>query len=294
MNDTGQHHSRGQHRKVQRIILIEGAANLSVLIAKTIVGISTGSLAILGDALHSLTDLANNIVAWVVIRLSSMPADREHPYGHRKFETLAVFFLASLLVVLAFQLALNAIRKEDKEIVSGSLELGIMVGVLCINVVVAWWQRRWAQRLQSDILLADASHTFSDVLVTLTVIAGWQLSALGYLWLDRICALGVAALILYLAYSLFRRAVPTLVDQYAIDPELLIAAVHEVKGVRDVVRVRSRWIGSSPAVDMVISVEPTLSTTDSHEISEKVELLIEQRFHITDVSIHVEPHNNYE
>lgn len=282
-----------RHRKVQHVILIEGAANLSVLVAKAIVGFSTGSLAILGDAVHSLTDLANNIVAWVVIRLSSMPADREHPYGHRKFETLAVFFLASLLVVLAFELGLNAIRKEHTEIASGPWELGTMFGVLLINVSVAWWQRRWAKRLHSDILLADASHTFSDVLVTLTVIAGWQLSALGYLWLDRLCALGVSALILYLAYGLFKRAIPTLVDQYAIDPDVLVDAVQEVKGVRDVVRVRSRWIGSSPVVDMVISVDPELTTADSHEISDRIEELIEKRFHITDVSIHVEPHNHH-
>ncbi|WP_455196520.1 cation diffusion facilitator family transporter [Kaarinaea lacus] len=281
-----------RHAKVQRVILIEGAANLSVLIAKTVVGFSTGSLAILGDALHSLTDLANNVVAWVVIRLSNAPADREHPYGHRKFETLAVFFLASLLVVLAFELGLNAIRKEDTEIASGPLELGIMVGVLVINISIAWWQRRWAKRLKSDILLADASHTFSDVLVTLTVIAGWQLSAIGYLWLDRLCALGVSALILYLAYSLFKRAIPTLVDQYAIDPDVLITTVQEVKGVKDVLRVRSRWVGSSPAVDMVISVDPELTTADSHDISDEVESLIEKRFHITDVSIHVEPHNS--
>lgn len=281
-----------RHAKVQRVILIEGAANLSVLIAKTVVGFSTGSLAILGDALHSLTDLANNVVAWVVIRLSNAPADREHPYGHRKFETLAVFFLASLLVVLAFELGLNAIRKDDTEIASGPLELGIMVGVLVINISIAWWQRRWAKRLKSDILLADASHTFSDVLVTLTVIAGWQLSAIGYLWLDRLCALGVSALILYLAYSLFKRAIPTLVDQYAIDPDVLIAAVQEVKGVQEVLRVRSRWVGSSPAVDMVISVDPELTTTDSHDISDEVENLIEKHFHITDVSIHVEPHNS--
>lgn len=281
-----------RHAKVQRVILIEGAANLSVLIAKTVVGFSTGSLAILGDALHSLTDLANNVVAWVVIRLSNAPADREHPYGHRKFETLAVFFLASLLVVLAFELGLNAIRKDDTEIASGPLELGIMVGVLVINISIAWWQRRWAKRLKSDILLADASHTFSDVLVTLTVIAGWQLSAIGYLWLDRLCALGVSALILYLAYSLFKRAIPTLVDQYAIDPDVLIAAVREVKGVQEVLRVRSRWVGSSPAVDMVISVDPELTTTDSHDISDEVENLIEKHFHITDVSIHVEPHNS--
>ena len=87
-----------QEKDVQRVILIEGTANFIVLIAKVVVGFTTGSLAIIGDAIHSLTDVINNIVAWVVTRLSSLPPDREHPYGHRKFETLAVFFLASFAV----------------------------------------------------------------------------------------------------------------------------------------------------------------------------------------------------
>ena len=278
-----------RHYQIKRVIVIEGLANLVVLIAKTIVGVSTGSLAVIGDALHSLTDVANNVVAWFVIHMSFVPADREHPYGHHKFETLAVFFLASLLVILAFELGLNAIQKEQSEIVSGNLELVIMLAVLVINIVIASWQRFWARRLKSDILLADASHTFSDVLITSTVIVGWQLSAHGYPWLDRLCALGVAALILYLAYSLFKKAIPTLVDQYAVDPELVTSVIQDVKGVRNVLRVRSRWIGSIRAVDMVISVDPELSTADSHEIANKVESLIEQRFHITDISIHIEP-----
>ncbi len=99
MNNNSQ-----RDKSVQKVILIEGAVNVVVLLAKLFVGLSTGSLAVVGDAIHSLTDVANNIVAWVVTRISSSPPDREHPYGHRKFETLAVFFLASLLVVLSFGL----------------------------------------------------------------------------------------------------------------------------------------------------------------------------------------------
>jgi cation diffusion facilitator family transporter len=277
-------------RNIQRVILIEGAANLLVLILKLVVGIATGSLAVLGDAIHSLTDVANNIVAWIVIRLSAMPADREHPYGHRKFETLAVFGLASLLAVLAFELAVHAIRREEAEIVSGPWELGIMLSVLVINIILASWQRFWAGRLQSDILLADASHTFADVLTTVVVIAGWQLSAMGFPWLDRLCALGVAGLVLYLSYQLFKRATPALVDQFAVDPEALKSAVMQIPGVKHVDHVRSRWIGSDRAVDLVISVRPELTTEDSHQIADNVELLVEQRFHVADVSVHVEPY----
>jgi len=274
---------------VQRVILIEGSVNFVVLVAKLVVGLSTGSLAIVGDAIHSLTDVVNNIVAWIVLRISSSPPDREHPYGHRKFETLAVFFLASLLVVLSFELAMHAINKDDTEIENSVWGLGIMLVVLIINIALATWQRKWARKLKSDILLADATHTFADVLTTIVVIVGWQLSAMGYLWLDRICALGVSFLVFYLAYSLFKRAFPILVDQFALDPGLLSNSIQEVQGVRKVNRVRSRWIGSEKSVDIVISVDPELSTTDSHNIATNVESLIEEKYGVSDISIHVEP-----
>ena len=275
--------------QVRRVILIEGSANLLVLIAKMIVGLSTGSMGILADAVHSLTDLTNNIIAWIVIHFSSLPADRNHPYGHRKLETLAVFILASILVVLAFELALNAINKEYTEVVSSGLELIIMFCVLVINIIVTIWQRMWAKRLDSDILHADATHTFADVLITSTVIAGWQLSAIGYAWVDRLCALGVAILIFYLAYSLFRRAIPVLIDEYAIDPVELSNIIKTVSGVKNVYKIRSRWVGKTRAVDLVISVDSTLSTEASHTIADTIESLIESHFGTTDISIHVEP-----
>lgn len=278
-------------RQVQRIILIEGAANILVLAGKLIVGISTGSLAVLGDAVHSVTDITNNLVAWAVIKLSSQPADREHPYGHRKFETLAVFGLATLLAVLALELALHAIRRDKAEIGEDGWALAVMVGVLAVNVAIASWQRYWAKRLQSDILLADANHTFADVLTTVVVIGGWQLAARGYPWLDTVCALAVAALVLFLAYGLFKRALPALVDQFAVEPEILVRMVKDVAGVRSVNSMRSRWIGSRPAIDMVISVDPDLSTNEAHEIADRIEKLLLDRFQARDISIHIEPHN---
>ena len=276
-------------KNVQRVIVIEGTINFLVLLAKLAVGLSTGSLAIVGDAIHSLTDVINNIVAWIVTKISSSPPDREHPYGHRKFETLAVFFLASLLVVLSFELAMQAINKDDTEIENSAWGLGVMLVVLIINIALATWQRKWARKLKSDILLADATHTFADVLTTIVIIVGWQISAMGYHWLDRICALGVSLLVFYLAYSLFRRAFPILVDQFALDPELLSNSIQEVQGVLKVNRVRSRWIGSEKSIDLVISVDPELSTADSHNIASNVESLIEEKYGVSDISIHVEP-----
>jgi cation diffusion facilitator family transporter len=278
--------------KILRIILVEGLANLSVLAIKLLVGIGTGSLAVLGDAVHSLTDVINNFVAWLVTRHSAKPADSKHPYGHRKFETVAVFALAALLAILAFELVLHATTRETTEITTGRLELGLMFVVLTINIVISTWQRGWAKRLRSDILLADANHTLSDVLITASVIVGWQLSAMGWIWVDQLCALAVAGLILYLAFGLFKRTLPVLLDERAIEAEQLRAAVRSVDGVRAIHRVRSRWVGSARAVDLVIKVDAQLSTADAHEIADQLETLLAKRFDIHDVSIHVEPHTD--
>ena len=277
-------------QKIQQLIVIEGSANVLVLIAKMFVGLSTGSLAIIADAIHSLTDVANNIVAWIVIRLSAMPADREHPYGHRKFETIAVFALATLLAVLAIEIAKSAFSTESTDIVSGKLELTVMVIVLIINVCVAAWQRYWARKLKSSILMADAAHTFADVLTTIIVILGWQLSSYGFVIIDRLCALGVAGLVFYLAYRLFKTAFPVLVDEYAIDPEDIRESVLKIDGVKEVGRIRSRWVGSDIALDIVVSVDAELTTEASHHIADKIESMIEDEFSVADALIHIEPY----
>jgi cation diffusion facilitator family transporter len=279
-------------KQIRRVIFIEGSANFFILLVKTFVGFSTGSMAILGDAIHSLTDVANNVVAWFIAKISSQPADREHPYGHQKFETLAVFGLAALLTALAFELALHAIRREQTEIVTDPIALTLMFVVLTVNIGIAAWERMWAKKLQSDLLLADAAHTFADSLTTVVVIIGWQLSAMGYPWLDTVCALGVAGLVLYLAFGLFKKVVPVLVDGIAVEPESVIQLVKDVPGVRKVDRVRSRWVGSARAVDMVIFVDPDLSTAESHDIADAIEKLLEEKLQAQDVSIHIEPHKN--
>ena len=125
-----------------------------------------------------------------------------------------------------------------------------MLGVLVINILITIWQHRWAKRLDSDILRADATHTFADVLITSVVIGGWQLSAMGHAWVDRLCAIGVALLVFYLAYNLFRRAVPVLLDQYAIDPQELSNIIKRqrirsadrgyIKGLRDYLPISRR------------------------------------------------------
>lgn len=278
-----------RERQVRRVIVIEGLANMAVLSLKLVVGVSTGSLAVLGDALHSLSDVANNAVAWIVVRISVQPPDRHHPYGHRKFETLAVFVLATLLTVLGIELALGALRREAAPTIGDRWTLPLMLGVLVINVALATWEGAWARRLRSDILGADARHTFADVLTTVVVIVGWQVSARGYPWIDTVCAVLVAGLVLALAFGLFRRAIPILVDQIAIEPEAVGNVARAVPGVRRVKAVRSRSIGSSTAIDMIITVDPGITAAEAHAITDGIEESLRLDLSVEDVTIHVEP-----
>lgn len=276
-------------RQVRRVIVIEGLANVAVLALKLVVGVSTGSLAVLGDALHSLSDVANNAVAWFVVRISSQPPDRDHPYGHRKFETLAVFVLATLLTVLGIELALGALRREAQPTAGDPWALPLMLGVLLINVALASWEGAWARRLRSDILGADARHTFADVLTTIVVIVGWQLSARGYPWLDTVCAIAVAAFVLALAFGLFRRAIPILVDSIAVEPEAVGDVARAVDGVHRVTTVRSRSTGGSTAIDMVVTVDSRITAAEAHAITDAIEEALRTQLSVEDVTIHVEP-----
>jgi len=276
-------------RQVRRVIVIEGLANVAVLALKLVVGVSTGSLAVLGDALHSLSDVANNAVAWFVVRISAQPPDRHHPYGHRKFESLAVFVLATLLTVLGIELALGALRREAQPTVGDPWALPLMLGVLVINVALASWEGAWARRLSSDILGADARHTFADVLTTIVVIVGWQLSAHGYPWLDTVCAIAVAGFVLALAFGLFRRAIPILVDSIAVEPEAVGDVAGAVHGVRRVKTVRSRSTGGSTAIDMVVTVDSGITAAAAHAIADAIEEELRAQLSVEDVTIHVEP-----
>jgi len=277
-------------RQIERVLVSEGLANLAVMVAKATVGFQTGSVAVIGDAIHSLADFANNLVAFVATRIASAPPDSEHPYGHRKFETLAVFGIATLLSVLAIEIILGALDRDPREISQEPWGLALMLSVLAVNVLIAIWENRWARRLDSDILRADARHTVSDVLTTVAVIAGWQLAARGYRWLDALASVIVAAMILYLAYGLFQKAIPILVERSIANPEALSSVASAVDGVQETRRVRSRQGGSGPTIDLVVSVDPNLSTADSHAIADEIERVISEKFSVNDVTVHIEPH----
>lgn len=276
-------------RQVERVLIIEGIGNCCAMIAKLVVGSYSGSLAIMSDAVHSLSDVVNNFIAVVLMRIANRPPDASHPYGHKKFETLAVFGLAVLLAILAWEIGSRALRADLDPLVDTRWAIWVMLGVLAFNISLASWERREAKRLNSSLLSADAMHTFGDALTSVAVIAGWQLSLRGFPWLDRVLALAIGAFVLYLSFRLLLKALPNLTDEVALDAATVTSIAMRVPGVQSVRRVRSRWIGDSAAVDMIITVPNHTSTEVAHQLTDAIEQQLAEQLGIADVTIHVEP-----
>lgn len=276
--------------QVRTVIIVEGLADLVMMMTKLTVGISTNSAAIIGDALHSLTDLCNNIIAIIALRISEKPSDADHHYGHRKYEQLAVFALAVLLAVVAVELVINAFSHYGQSVSHSNIGLVVMILTLAVNIGLTVWQHYWARRLDSDLLNADAKHTLSDVLTTFAVIAGWQLAARGYALFDTIVALLVAAIIFYMAIKLFLRAIPILVDHSLYNPNDMQRVVLGVDKVKAVHQVRARTLREGGSADVVVCVDANLSTTQAHKVTEAIERALHEQFDLDDVVVHVEPY----
>ena len=162
-------------RSVRRVLWGTLALNIGVCLLKLIVGLWTGSLAIMADAIHSLTDSLNNVMGLVVMRWSAPPPDREHPYGHLKFEAIGALGIAAMLGIACFEVVKPAVMRlidgDRGHVTMNATAIGLMGVVLLVNIGVAWFERRAGLRLHSKLLLADAAQTFGDIWITLGVIA---------------------------------------------------------------------------------------------------------------------------
>ncbi|MFQ3616702.1 MAG: cation diffusion facilitator family transporter [Cyanobacteriota bacterium] len=278
---------------VRRVLLITLVLNLLVMALKATVGFLTGSLSLLADALHSVTDSANNILGLVASRFSSPYPDRNHPYGHQKFEAVGALGISAFLGIACFEILQGAIARilggGDPLTLEG-WELWLLLLVLGINIFVAFYERRVGERIGSPILLADARHTMSDVWVTITVLAGllgvW---VLGVQWLDVALAFPVALLVFWSGWQVLRENLPWLVDEMAIAPEKIHTIVTQVPGVVNCHSIASRGVvGRQVFIEMHLVVNAEDVDT-AHTITEAVEAVLEDTFSPVRTTIHVEP-----
>src|SRR5437870_11126057 len=165
------------------------AANLVVVGAKLAVAIASKSLAVFGSALDSSVDALNNVLALIVVRVAARAPDEDHPYGHGKFETLGALAIVVFLSITCFELVRSAIG----QLIAGGhvirmtdVGLVLLLATLATNILVAWYENRRGQELSSELLIADAAHTRTDVFITIGVLIGVLFSRQGHTWVDPI------------------------------------------------------------------------------------------------------------
>jgi cation diffusion facilitator family transporter len=278
--------------EVTRVLARVLAANLAVAIAKLTFGYLTTTVSIISDGFHSLTDAAANVVALVGLRASGKPPDLDHPYGHRKFETLTAAAIVALLVLVIVEVARTSLQHlwgTSAPRVTG-VSFGVMLATLAVNLGVVAYERRAAARLTSELLLADAMHTRSDVLTSLGVLASLVGVWLGFPILDPLIGLVVALVIGHTGFQIGRQASHILSDHIVMAEEDLRTVVMSVPGVLGCHHIRTRGTEDHVFLDLHVWVRGDSRLDEAHRLSHVVKDRLMKRYpQIVDAIIHIEP-----
>ena len=279
-------------RQVRGVLLAVLVANLAVVVVKFGVGLGIGSLAVVGDAVHSSVDAINNLFGLAVVRFASKGPDAEHPYGHAKFESLGALLIVVFLSLSVFELLRGAwarLWEGAPALVITPLQVALLAFTLLINIWVVWYETRAGRRLNSAILIADAAHTRVDVFITLAVLGGLGLSHLGYPAADPILAIVVAFLVVRVGWEIVGHSLPTLVDGAAVDEATIRQEAEGVEGVRSAYGIRSRTAAALSFAEVTIAVDGQENVAAAHRIADDVELRLRGHLGFYHVQVHVEP-----
>ncbi len=261
-----------KEREVRRVLVLTLLGNLLVAAAKVVIGLITRSLAMVSDGIHSSLDATSNVIGLLSTAVAARPPDATHPYGHRRFETLASMFVGGLLLLTGWEIARGSVARLRGNITPEitTLNFVVMIVTIVINLVVSTYERRVGKRLNSEFLLADAEHTRSDVFVSLTVIASLVAVQMGWAWVDAVAALGVVGLIGLAAWRIVSRSVNVLVDGAALEPIDVQRVVGELPGIQRVARVRSRGPADDIHLDLDVEVSAPTTTEQGAAIANEI------------------------
>jgi cation diffusion facilitator family transporter len=281
-----------RYTQVTRVLYRVLWLNLAVAVAKIALGYMTGAVSILSDGFHSLTDSASNVVALVGVSLARRPPDADHPYGHRKFETMASLAILVFLGVVLVQVLSASL---DRFLNGGAPRvfpegIGLMTVTLLVNIAVVAYELRAAKQLKSEVLRADAKHTRSDVLTSIAVLGALFGVWFGYPLLDPLAALFVAVFIGHACWSIAREASSILSDHIVIAEDDVRAVVQSVPQVLGCEKIRTRGAVDYAFLDLHLWLDGATALREAHTTSHVVKDRLMARFpQLADVVIHIEP-----
>ena len=298
MQSITKHESRNhqvfqfRYHEVAAVLVRVLILNLLVAGAKIAYGYATGAASILSDGFHSLTDAAANVLSLAGVRAARKPPDSDHPYGHRKFETLAatgIYVFLLFVVVEVVRSAVGRIRNGTSVQVT-VLSFGVMLGTLAVNWVVVRYESSAARRLNSEVLFADAMHTRSDLLTSFTVIGALVAVTVGYPIFDACAAVVVAGFIAKAGIDIARHTSQILSDRMVIAEDDIRSVVQSVAGIVGCHRIRTRGTLDHVFLDLHVWLAPETRLDEAHRLSHVVKDRLMARYpQIADAIIHIEP-----
>ena len=281
-----------RHHSVVSVLRRVLALNLLVAFAKISLGYFSGAVSILSDGFHSLADASSNVVALVGVFAAQRPADRDHPYGHRKYETMASVGILMFMLLVLSEVARTAIEHLRVSSTPTVLPLGLatMLATLAVNLFVVRYESQAGRRLRSEVLGADAKHTKSDVWTTLAVLVALVGVGLGFPVLDPIAGLVVSGFIGYACWQIAREASGVLADQIVLAEGDIRGVVDSVPGVIGCEKIRTRGSADNVFVDLHLWIDGRTPLGQAHALSHVVKDKLMARFpEVVDVVIHIEP-----
>ncbi|GAB6183091.1 cation diffusion facilitator family transporter [Thermodesulfovibrio hydrogeniphilus] len=279
-------------REIRKVLLITLFLNIFVSSVKITYGLMVNSLAIYSDGFHSLFDGVSNIGGLIGTYLASKPPDREHPYGHRKYETVFAVFIGVLMGASALEILKGAyealVKAKTPELDERAFV--VLIFTLIINIFVFAYERRKGRQLKSEFLIADSSHTKTDIFITLGIIFAIFCIKSGFYILDSIAGLIIGVLIAKEAFSIIKESTDILIDKAIIESSNIEKLLNSCEGVQSCQNIRTRGTGGQIFVDLTIKVDPSITVQAGHGIAERVEEIIKREFpDVMDVIVHVEP-----
>ena len=284
-------------REALRVSAVSIAVNLLLSVAKLAAGLIARSGAMVSDAVHSASDIFSTIIVIIGVKLSGKAADREHPYGHERMECVAAILLAVVLLITGIFIAQEGVQRilsADSEPlpVPGVLALVAAVASILTKEAMFWYTRRYARKLGSSALMADAWHHRSAALSSVGALVGIAGARMGVPMLDPLASLVICAFIAKAAFDIFKDAVNKMVDHSA-DAETE-AAIRDYVTSHDQVRrvdlLRTREFGNRLYIELEIALDGSLTLDEAHAVAEAVHDGVEQAFpSVKHIMVHVNP-----
>ena len=286
----------GAQKTAVRVSLVSIVGNLLLSLFKLLAGLLAHSGAMVSDAVHSASDVLSSLIVIVGVRLAGREADREHPYGHERYECVAAIVLAVILLVTGLFIGHGAIetitgRASEAEVPGLLALIAAAVSIVCKEGMF-WYTRAHARRIDSGALMAEAWHHRSDALSSVGALIGIAGARMGYPVLDPVASLVICFFIAKAAFDIFRDATARMVDHSCSDETeaALKACALEQEGVLGVDLLQTRVFGSRIYVDIEIRADGGITLSASHEIAERVHAAIERRFpKVKHIMVHVNP-----